>query len=558
MTHRLSRLLSLLLLAATGLSSLSASGLPLPTVLKPIDPVETDGGLIAGKVLDSGVRAWLGVPFAQAPVRDLRWRPPQRLTWSGVFNADRFAPQCIQPLRGSNINHYFGHEATSEDCLCLNIWAPADSGAGDDLPVIVWIYGGGFTIGSAAMRNYAGENLAKKGAVYISISYRVGALGFLAHPELTAESPQHASGNYGFLDQVAALEWIQRNVGKFGGDPGRVTIMGQSAGSASVASLQVSPIAKGLFHRIVGMSGSSVVGRFRSTLKEAEQTGLQYEEAFGVDSIEALRHISADKILAQQQDCQLGCSGSIRVGPTIDGYFMMDEPSEVFARGEQIDVPIMVGFTRDEGFSAIGGAQTLDQYRGFLQEAYGDKADELLRLYPASSDAEARRAARDVARDSTLGLSMFVWAELQTGHGDEPAFSYLFERVHPYTQGIKFPDHDPATVGAYHTADVPYWLQTLDSLNIYRETRTYTDYDRRLSDLMSDAIVAFAAEGDPTTEALKWPKFSPQNPQLVELGQDTDKLLEIKPWPNAEKLQFFRENEARPINSANIRRDPRD
>ena len=558
MTHRLSRFLSLLLLAATGLATLSASGLPLQTVTKAIDAVETDGGLIAGKVLDSGVRAWFGVPFAQAPVRDLRWRPPQRLSWSGVFNADRFAPQCIQPLRGSNINHYFGHEATSEDCLYLNIWAPADSGAGDDLPVIVWIYGGGFTIGSAAMRNYAGEGLAKKGAVYVTVGYRVGALGFLAHPELTAESPQHASGNYGFLDQVAALEWLQRNVEKFGGDPDRVTIMGQSAGSASVSSLQVSPIAKGLFHRIVGMSGSSVVDRFRSTLKEAEQTGLQYEEALGVDSIEALRHVSADKILAQQQDCQLGCSGTIRVGPTVDGYFMKDEPSEVFARGAQIDVPIMVGFTRDEGFSAIGGAQTVEQYRGFLQEAYGVKAEELFRLYPASTDAEARRAARDVARDSTLGLSMFVWAELQTEQGDEPAFSYLFARVHPYTQGVKFADHNPATVGAYHTADVPYWLQTLDSLNIFRETRTYTNFDRQLSDLMSDAIVAFAARGNPTTETLQWPEFSPQHPQLVELGLEAGKLFEIKPWPNAEKLQFFRENEAKPISSANIRRDPRD
>ncbi|HSD68446.1 MAG TPA: carboxylesterase family protein [Woeseiaceae bacterium] len=558
MTHNPSRLLPGVILAATAFLSFPASGLPLPTVTKPIDPVETDGGLIAGKVLDSGVRAWFGVPYAQAPVRDLRWRGPQRLSWSGVFNADRFAPQCIQPLRGSNINHYFGHEATSEDCLYLNIWAPADSGAGDDRPVIVWIYGGGFTIGSAAMRNYAGENLAKKGAVYISIAYRVGALGFLAHPELTAESPQHASGNYGFLDQVAALEWIQRNIRKFGGDPERVTIMGQSAGSASTSSLQVSPIARGLFHRIVGMSGSSVVDRFRSTLKEAEQTGLQYEEALGVDSIAALRHISADKILAQQQDCQLGCAGTIRVGPTIDGYFMSDEPSKVFARGEQIDVPIMVGFTRDEGFSAIGGARTLDQYQGFLQEAYGDKAEELFRLYPATTDAEARRAARDVARDSTLGLSMYVWAELQTAHGDAPAFSYQFARVHPYTEGVKFADHDPATVGAYHTADVPYWLQTLDSLNLYRETRTYTDYDRRLSDLMSDAIVAFAEKGDPSTEDLGWPQFSSRNPQLVQLGLETDKLFQVRPWPNAEKLQFFKDNVAKPISSANVRRDPRD
>jgi para-nitrobenzyl esterase len=366
MNRILTNALTVFLLATYGLIGTAAFGLPLPTVLKPIDPIKTDGGLVAGKVLESGVRAWFGVPYAQAPVQDLRWREPQQISWSGTYNADRFAPQCIQPLRGSNINHYFGHEATSEDCLYLNIWASAGSDAGDDLPVVVWIYGGGFTIGSAAMANYAGENLAKKGVVYVSVSYRVGALGFLAHPELTEESPHHASGNYGFLDQVAALEWIQRNIAQFGGDPKRVTIMGQSAGSGSVSSLQVSPLAKNLFHRIVGMSGSSFGSRFRNTLEEAEKAGLQYEEALGVDSIAALRNISADRILAQQQDCQLGCSGSIRVGPIVDGYFMPDQPSEIFARGEQHDVPIVVGFTRDEGFSAIGSATTLDQYRTFL------------------------------------------------------------------------------------------------------------------------------------------------------------------------------------------------
>jgi para-nitrobenzyl esterase len=550
--------MSVVLIAASSLFGANASGLPLPTVLKPIAPVKTDSGIIAGKVLESGVRAWFGVPYAQAPVQDLRWREPQRISWAGTYNADRFSPQCIQPLRGSNINHYFGHEATSEDCLYLNIWATPGSKAGDKLPVVVWIYGGGFTIGSAAMANYAGENLAKKGVVYVSVSYRVGSLGFLAHPELTEESPHHASGNYGFLDQVAALEWMQRNIAQFGGDPKRVTIMGQSAGSGSVSSLQVSPLAKNLFHRIVGMSGSSFGSRFRNTLEEAEKAGLQYEEALGVDSLAALRNISADRILAQQQDCQLGCSGSIRVGPIVDGYFMPDQPSEIFARGEQHDVPIVVGFTRDEGFSAIGSATTLDQYRTFLAEAYGDNAEELLRLYPAATDAEARRAARDVARDSTLGLSMYAWAKLQSEHGNAPAYSYLFARVHPYTEGVTFADHNPATVGAYHTADVPYWLQTLDSLNLFRETRTYTSYDRSLSDLMSDAIVAFAKSGNPSSGDLDWPTFELADPRLVELGLDAGNLTKVTAWPNAGSLWFFEKNEAMPITSLDTRRGPRD
>jgi para-nitrobenzyl esterase len=206
----------------------------------------------------------------------------------------------------------------------------------------------------------------------------------------------------------------------------------------------------------------------------------------------------------------------------------------------------------------VGSAQTLAQYRRFVEEAYGNKADEFLRLYPASTDTEARRAARDVARDSTLALSMFAWAELQAEHGDEPAFPYLFGRVHPYTEGIDFSDHDPATVGAYHTADVPYWLETLDSLNLYRQTRTYTEYDRRLADFMSDAIVAFAEEGNPTTRALAWPVFTPENPRLVTLGVESSRLIEIEPWPNAEKLDFFKENEAKPVTSVDSRREPRD
>ena len=220
-------------LMVTGASmSLLVSGLPLPTVEVPVTPIETTSGLVAGKVLPSGVNAWFGVPYAQAPVRDLRWKAPQPINWSGVYNADRFAPACFQDLRGSNINHYFGNEAISEDCLYLNIWAPSDAAAGER-PVIVWIYGGGLTVGSAAMRNYSGEHLAAKGAVYVSMNYRVGILGFLAHPELRAESPDGASGNYGMLDQVAALKWVHDNIAAFGGDPKKVTIAGESAGSAA-------------------------------------------------------------------------------------------------------------------------------------------------------------------------------------------------------------------------------------------------------------------------------------------------------------------------------------
>jgi len=542
------KLLAGLVLATTGLLSPAANSLPLPTVKQPISPIETNSGLVVGKVLDSGVRAWFGVPFAQSPVRDLRWRPPQPVEWDGVYNADRFAPMCMQSMRGSNINHYFGHEGISEDCLYLNIWAPPESSAGDDLPVIVWIYGGGFGVGSAAMRMYGGESLAQKGAVYASIAYRVGALGFMAHPELTAESPHRTSGNYGMLDQVAALQWIHDNIGKFGGDPGRVTIMGQSAGSMSVSALQASPLSKGLLQGIVGMSFSAF-NMFDTPLEEAEKSGVAFQEALGAGSLADMRHIAADRILAQR---------GVRFGPINDGYFMPKTVAETFAQGEQHDVPVMFGFTHDEGFSPIARAQTLEQYRDFVGQAYGDKADELMQLYPATNDAQARRAARDIARDSTLGVSMRAWAEAQNEYGSQPAFVFMFSRVHPYTPGVIIENHDPATVGAYHTADVPYWLQTLDSLNLFRQTRSYTPYDRELADLMSDAIMNFAKHGDPSSDILQWPAFSPEHDRIVEFGASTDALFRTEPWPNADALIFFEQNPAAPIQMGPAPVGPRD
>ena len=298
----------------------------------PDDPVVIDSGRIAGKLLQSGVRAYWGVPFAAPPVGELRWREPQPVqSWRGVYNADRFAPECMQILRPHNINHYFGEEATSEDCLYLNIWTPPGSTPDSKAPVIVWIYGGGFSIGSASMPNYGGENLAKKGVVYVAIAYRVGALGFMAHPALTASSAHASSGNYGHLDQVAALNWIRRNIARFGGDPERVTVMGQSAGASSAFSLQVSPLARGLFHRIVGMSGGGLrAGVEPQTQQQAERSGLELEKALKVDSLAALRNVPADRIVDAQAEFQLGgTAGTVRFAPNVDARFMPRTPRAV-------------------------------------------------------------------------------------------------------------------------------------------------------------------------------------------------------------------------------------
>ncbi len=521
-------LLTTALLAMAG----NVVSLPLPTVEDPLPAVQTSGGLVAGKVLPSGVKAWLGVPYAQAPLRELRWREPQAISWSGIYNADRFAPACIQDLRGSSINHYFGNEATSEDCLYLNIWAPADAESGER-PVLVWIYGGGLTVGSSAMLNYSGESLAAKGAVFVSMNYRLGALGFLAHPELTAESPHGASGNYGMLDQVAALEWVKQNIAQFGGDPDNVTILGQSGGGRSVASLQISPLAKGLFHRAIAMSG--VVDLYPDSREPAEQQGLELQAALGAESIEQMRHMAADLIHDRQ--------GDYFSGLIVDGYFFPEPPGDIFARGEHSDVPLMLGATSDDGGGALQSAITLERYVATVERLYGEKAAEFLDLFPASNDQEARRMARAAAVLSGRQGNAFNWANMHIAKGNAPVFAYQFSRTQPYTPGIQFADHDPATAGAYHTADVPYWLETLDALNLFRETRTWTDFDRNLAGLMSDAILNFAVTGNPSHGDFIWPEYEPEARQILDFGAG-EALWQAAPWYNVEKLYFFEQTSA--------------
>lgn len=493
------------------------------------DPVRTEAGLVTGKTLPSGVRAWLGVPFAAPPVRELRWRDPQpHARWSGVWNADRPAPECIQSLRGRNINHYFGEEATSEDCLYLNIWAPPQPPpAGKNYPVIVWIYGGGFNVGSASMANYAGEPLAAKGAVYVAIAYRLGPLGFLAHPELTAEG-KGSSGNYGLKDQIAALQWVRQNIAAFGGDPANVTIAGQSAGSMSVSLLQASPAAKGLFHRAVGMSGSALGGLMTPIpLQQAEAEGLAVQKAVGAASIEAMRDMPADRLVAL-------AASTPRRPIVVDGRVVPVAPEAAFAAGQQSDVPLMIGFTRDESFRSLGPIAGPADYEKAVRTAFPANAAQILKAYPARTAEEARRAARDIERDSTLGLQMAGWARGQSAHGKAPVFTYFFTRTHPYRPGVTFADHDPATVGAYHTADVPYWLGTLDSLNLFRTTRDWTADDRQLSADMMDRLLSFARDGTPGTG---WPAWKASQPRVHVFG--VGEKAGMIGWPHFDTLPLL-------------------
>ena len=499
------------------------------------DPVALDSGAVSGKVLPSGVKAYLGIPYAAAPVGDLRWREPQAVqAWRGVYHADRMAPECIQVLRRHNLNHYFGEEATSEDCLYLNIWSSDDAKAGVKLPVIVWIYGGGFTLGSSGMAMYSGEKVAKKGAIFVSFNYRVGALGNMAHPELTAESPHRASGDYGFLDQVAALQWIQRNIEKFGGDPGNVTIVGQSAGAMSVSALEASPIAKGLFQRGFAMSLSLFDNRFHlAPLAEAEKTGLEVQKALGASSLAEMRLASADKILALQKDCQLGCAGTIVVWPDIDGYFLPDSVPNIFAAGKQNDVATVSGFTRDESSNDLRTAGNLEAYVTAVHKLYGDRAERFLTLYPASNDAEAKAMGLIAAREGLAESGTRNWALAQHATGKSPFYMYMFSRVHPFTPGVTFFDN-PQAIGAYHTSDVPYWFQTQDAFNKFRTTRDWTPFDRDLSERMMDCLVAFARTGDPSTVATPWPQWTPKAEAYFEFGDQSGVREE-----NVERMQFY-------------------
>lgn len=485
----------------------------------PGDPVTIQSGKLSGTLLDNGVKAYLGVPFAAPPVRQNRWRAPQAVAaWSGVYNADSFKPECVQGLRSPSINHYFGEEAASEDCLYLNVWAPAGAKAGDKLPVVVWIYGGAFNVGSASSAIYSGEPLARKGVIYVAANYRLGLFGFLAHPELTKESGHEASGNWGFLDQVAALRWVQANIAALGGDPANVTLVGQSAGSMSINNLQASPLAKGLFARVFGMSGATVNGgpgdALGSPRAAAEQQGLKLQTAMKAASLADMRGVSSDKVMAMAQ------AAGVRAGPTVDGYYLPDSAQHIFEQGRQSDVPVVTGSTaNDIGTNPpIRAARTLADYRALAAKSYGANAEAVLKAWPAKDDAAAAKQADAIGANSGFALGARNWAKLQTQTGKAPAYLFMVSRVQPFTPGVKFSDFDPATAGAYHMGDVPYFLGTYEAFNLFRPTRDWTALDKTLSNDMQDSIVAYARTGDPSTGRVKFVRYDPKKEQRTDFG----------------------------------------
>jgi para-nitrobenzyl esterase len=461
------------------------------------DVVKVDGGQLAGTT-SNGVRVFKGIPFAAPPIGELRWKAPQPVAaWSGVKYADAVGAQCIQAPYPSGSPYAVAPQPTSEDCLYLNVWTTAS--AGDRRPVMVWIHGGAWTRGSGSLPTYDGTALAKKGVVVVTTNYRLGVFGFLAHPELTAESPQHASGNYAILDHLAALRWVQKNIAAFGGDPNRVTIFGESAGSWSVNVVQATPLAKGLFHRAIGESGGQFTRNVR--LADAEKGGTALAAAVGAGSLAALRRVDVDTLLAVQ---------SFRSSVNVDGWVLPADVRTIFTETKQSAVPVLVGSNANE-WTTLGGLdrsqypKTMEEYRKRVEAQYRDAVKDYDAAYPVRNESDIAEALLGVGRDTTFTLEMRTWARLNSANGSK-AYLYQFTHVPP--------SPNAKTWGAYHAAEIPYVFATLRN----REWR-FTDIDFTLSDQMSGYWVNFAAGGDPNGKGLpKWMPYDQTAEPYLELG----------------------------------------
>lgn len=480
----------------------------------------TGSGRLMGSS-ETGVIRYLGVPYAQPPVGDLRWRDPRPVEgWSGVRDATRFAPAC--PQVGVSMP---GEPAspTDEDCLYLNVWAPEVKSDGEPYPVIVWIPGGGLTNGSTSIPLYDGTALARRDVVVVTVAYRLGVLGFLAHPDLSAENEAGGSGNYGLMDQVAALEWVKDNIQAFGGDPDRVTVAGQSAGATSVSILMASPRASGLFQRAIGQSG----GLFeplalapRYLLENAEADGAAYGEALGAPTLAELRSLPVERFLGDSR-----AHGVIH--PVIEPRLLPEPPYDVFAAGRHNDVPLLVGFNAEEARSLTDVSEvTAQNFHERLTAQWGALPPALLEPYAFVTDAEAQTARADFERDLRFGWDIRVWARLAAAHGESSVHAYYFARRPPYSKGSI-----QQTWGAGHFAELWYMF---DHLN--QQPWSWTEADRRLSEDMAAYWAAFARKGDPNGAGrTAWPEFEVGDEQVLVL----DEVVRPGVLPNNAALDVF-------------------
>jgi para-nitrobenzyl esterase len=501
--------------------SLALSLLTLPlfvTAARAANPlrIKTGNGAVEGTLTNGDqVRAFKGIPFAAPPIGNLRWQPPQpAANWKGIRPAKDFGSHCIQS--GSYPDMIFHDPGPSEDCLTLNVWTPANAKPGT-LPVMVWIYGGGFVSGGTSENRQDGQFLAHRNVVVVSMNYRLGIFGFFAHPELTAESPHHASGNYGLLDQTAALAWVQKNIAAFGGDPSNVTIFGESAGSTSVSAQMASPLARGLFAKAIGESGGALYGSGPTfpPRESLEQHNAAFaRSAFNTSTLADLRKLSADDIL--HAATAKTTPPPPRFGPDTDGYFLPDSVPSIYAAGNQAHVPLLAGWNADEVRGQVllaPSKTTVGSFAVSAQTEFGNDAPKFFALYPAHTNVEALISAGDLATDRFIAYSTWRWLEAQVATGKSPVFRYRLDLGSPGDKNHK------AILGAFHSDDIEYVFGTLDS----RPEAVWRPEDRKLSDQIGAYWTNFARTGDPNGPDLpSWPTYKPDQWQVMHLDATSE------------------------------------
>lgn len=492
-----------------------------PTIDKGLQ-VKTVNGIVEGVHEKSGIYSFKGIPFAAPPVGDLRWKEPQPVkNWEGVRSAKNFGPRAMQAPIFGDMN--FRSNGMSEDCLYLNVWSPNTKGK---LPVLVYFYGGGFVAGDGSEPRYDGESMAEKGIVALTVNYRLGVFGFFAHPELTKESLHHSSSNYGLEDQAAAIQWVKKNIAAFGGDPDKITIAGESAGSISVSALMASPVSKNLIAGAVGESGSLLGALPPIPLNKAEENGIQFEKFVGANSLADLRALNADSLLNASTKY-----GPFRFSMTIDGYFFPKDPLAIYQAGEEAHVPLLVGWNSEEmNYRAVMGNDdpTEENFEKAVKKLYGDNADAVLRAYTANSNANVEQVATDLASDRFIAFSTWRWSDLQTKTGTKPVYRYYYSRPRPIMRpemgnavaglaggvqkGSNPAQKQPPSKGAVHSAEIEYAMGNLNSNKVY----AWTPDDYKVSRIMQQYFANFIKSGNPNGNGLpKWPATNSSQPVPV-------------------------------------------
>lgn len=506
--------------------------------------VKTENGILEG-VDESGIKTFKGVPFAAPPVGNFRWREPQPVqNWDGVRKANKFGPRAMQLPVFGDMN--FRSDGMSEDCLYLNVWTPAKKGD-EKLPVLVYFYGGGFMAGDGSEPRYDGESMARKGIVAVTVNYRLGVFGFFAYPELTKESPHHASGNYGLLDQSAALQWVQKNIAVFGGDPKKITIAGESAGSYSVSAQMASPLSKNIIAGAIGESGS-LLGSATASLKEAETKGAEFATSLKANTLADLRAMPAEEVLKATATAGFG-----RFPICVDGYFFTKSPIEIYEKGEQAHVPLLVGWNSQEmtyQWILQQDKPTLENYKKAVEKLYKEKSAEALRVYNASNDEEVEQVATDLAGDRFIGFSTWRWSNMQSKTGGKPVYRYLYARPRPKMRpeignataglaggvikdsSVKKVPPPPPDKGAVHSAEIEYAMGNLPTNRVY----DWQPEDYKVSEIMQTFFANFIKTGNPS--GLGVPEWNPidnsKTVQVMRIDVETKSVAD-----NGERYLFL-------------------